>query len=362
MDTSRNATREYGIDLLRIVAMIMIPIMHLVGHGGVINAAIPFSVHYESAWLLVSFCLVAVNCFVLITGYVYYEKEPAYYRLLTLWAEVLFYSLIITGIIKLIYPDEITLQHFFKSAIPTFYMSNLFSRYWFFSAYLGMFLFSPFVNVGLKHFNKKQDLTVFLSMFIAFSLLPTILMQDNAFWLNQGYSTLWFVFVYYTGGLIHKYDLFSKFKISLWLLIHVVCILFSWAINYIFEANGWISTGFSLFSYNCYLSPFIFIGAIALFYVFKSINISIPTLKSIISFFTPVCFGVYLIHDHMTFSYYFIRDKFVFLLNTNAALTIIGSILCGIAIFIVCSLIDWMRELLFRKLKIEERFKKLFVR
>ena len=43
----------------------------LFGQGGILAAAVPFSIQYESAWMLMSFVLVAVNCFILITGYVY---------------------------------------------------------------------------------------------------------------------------------------------------------------------------------------------------------------------------------------------------------------------------------------------------
>lgn len=198
--------RDYGIDLLRIVSMLMVPMVHILGHGGVIEATVPFSLQYESAWLLESILLVAVNCFVLITGYVYYGKETRYYRLLTLWAEVLFYSIIIIIALKFIFPSELGLENYWKAIIPTFFTNDQFSRYWFFTAYVGMFLLSPFINLGLKHFNKKQDLSVFLSLFIIFSLLPTILNQDMAFNLNQGYGVLWFVVLYYTGGLIHKYE------------------------------------------------------------------------------------------------------------------------------------------------------------
>ena len=81
LNVLKTTQRDYGIDLLRIVSMLMVPIVHILGQGGVISATIPFSLQYESAWLLESFLLVAVNCFVLITGYVYYGKETKYYRL-----------------------------------------------------------------------------------------------------------------------------------------------------------------------------------------------------------------------------------------------------------------------------------------
>ena len=38
---------------------------------------------------------------------------------------------------------------------------------------------------------------------------------------------------------------------------------------------------------------------------------------------------------------------------------VIGAILIGLGIFVACSLIDWIRELIFRKLKVKSRFAKL---
>lgn len=350
--------RDYGIDLLRVVSMLMIVMLHIVGQGGIMEAAVPFSPQYESAWLLASIFLVSVNCFILITGYVYYGKETRYYRLLTLWAEVLFYSIIIIIALKLIFPSEIGLEQYWKAIIPTFFTKAQFSRYWFFTAYVGMFLLTPFINLGLKHFNKKQDLSVFLSLFIIFSLLPTILNQDMSFTLNQGYGPLWFVVLYYTGGLLHKYEIFKKFKKHKWLLISVACFLMSWALRYLFESLGIIETGFNLYSFNCYLSPLYFIGGIALFSFFKNMNITKSSIISIIKFFTPVVFGVYLIHDNMALAYYFLDGKFAFLAQMDPISLIISVILIGAGLFVLCSLVDWIRELIFRKLKVKDRFAK----
>ena len=251
------------------------------------------------------------------------------------------------------------MESIWKNLIPTFYTQGQFSRYWFFTAYVGMFLISPFVNIALKHFDKKQDLAAFLSLFIIFSLLPTILNQDRAFNLNQGYGVLWFVVLYYTGGLLHKYEIFKKLKSNKWLLIYIVCSLISWSIRYILESLGLIETGFGLYSFNCYLSPLYFIGGIALFCVFKNIKITKSFSISVIKFFAPVCFGVYLIHDNMIVDKYVLAKKFAFLANMDPISMIIGIILVGVGIFVACSLIDWIRELLFRKLKVKSRLANL---
>ena len=359
LNVMKTTQRDYGIDLLRIISMLMVPIVHVIGQGGILAAAVPFSIQYESAWMLMSFVLVAVNCFILITGYVYYGKETKYYRLATLWIEVLFYSIIILILFYFMFPADFGLESIWKNLIPTFYTQGQFSRYWFFTAYVGMFLISPFVNIALKHFDKKQDLAAFLSLFIIFSLLPTILNQDMAFNLNEGYCVLWFVVLYYTGGLLHKYEIFKKLKSNKWLLIYIVCSLISWSIIYISESLGLIETGFGLYSFNCYLSPLYFIGGIALFCVFKNIKITKSFSISMIKFFAPVCFGVYLIHDNMIVDKYVLAKKFAFLANMDPISMIIGIIFVGVGIFVSCSLIDWIRELLFRKLKVKSRLANL---
>lgn len=64
--------RHYGIDLLKIVAMLMVVMLHVMRHGGVTSALAnnSHSLSYGAEQLLNTFCLCAVNCFVLATGYI----------------------------------------------------------------------------------------------------------------------------------------------------------------------------------------------------------------------------------------------------------------------------------------------------
>lgn len=47
-------TRNYGIDFLRMISMIMIVMLHTLGHGGILRSVSFLSVHYQIAWLLCS--------------------------------------------------------------------------------------------------------------------------------------------------------------------------------------------------------------------------------------------------------------------------------------------------------------------
>ena len=51
MGTETRKQRNYGIDLLRMIAMLMVVILHILGKGGVLQAAPPLSIRYETAWL-----------------------------------------------------------------------------------------------------------------------------------------------------------------------------------------------------------------------------------------------------------------------------------------------------------------------
>lgn len=58
MQTERNI----GIDLLKIVSMLMIVTLHMLGHGGVLDDMPPMSRCYQVAWLIEIACYGAVNC------------------------------------------------------------------------------------------------------------------------------------------------------------------------------------------------------------------------------------------------------------------------------------------------------------
>lgn len=63
--------RNYGIDSLRLVAMFMIIVLHIMKHGGILDMA--RGIDFAIVWLIEAICCVAVNCYALISGYNKYE-------------------------------------------------------------------------------------------------------------------------------------------------------------------------------------------------------------------------------------------------------------------------------------------------
>ena len=140
----KTTTRNYGIDLLRIVSMLAVVTMHVLGHGGAISeSSTPINTMIVN--FLESLCSAAVNCFVLISGFVCFRNEnyyPKLRNLINLLIVVSFYSLIIASIMKIIYPDQIGFSALLYSFLP---VSN--DKYWFFTAYFAMFILSPMINL-----------------------------------------------------------------------------------------------------------------------------------------------------------------------------------------------------------------------
>ena len=62
--------RNYGIDLLRIVSMMMVVLLHVLGQGGILDGSDPLTVKSETAWLLEIGAYSAVNIYAMISGYV----------------------------------------------------------------------------------------------------------------------------------------------------------------------------------------------------------------------------------------------------------------------------------------------------
>ena len=91
--------------------------------------------------------------------------------------------------------------------------------------------------------------------------------------------------------------------------------------------------------------------------IFSNINIKNKYLIKIISFFSPLTYGIYLIHNHVLVRRYLVRKYFLWMLKYKSIKMLIIEVICSFCLFFFCSFIDSLRTLIFTFLKI----KKLFV-
>ena len=102
--------------------------------------------------LMESLCIVAVDTYVLISGYFLVESGFRIRRLVMLLLQVLFYSLLIpAGLAALGIPVQGT---GLSTAVPYFLPIST-EHYWFVSSYVLMYLFSPLLSAAAHRLSKR---------------------------------------------------------------------------------------------------------------------------------------------------------------------------------------------------------------
>ena len=72
---SQESSRNHGVDLLRLLAMFYVLVLHVLGQGGVLEAAAEGTALHRFAWFLETWAYCAVDVFALISGYVSYTER-----------------------------------------------------------------------------------------------------------------------------------------------------------------------------------------------------------------------------------------------------------------------------------------------
>ena len=195
-------SRNGAIDLARIISMLMVVILHIQGHGGLLSGAtggMLYVVKFSE-----QLCIIGVNLFALITGYVWYGKKFKLKNIISLWFQVLFYSLVITIIVSICQNTQLTFQDIIKMFLP---VSN--KLYWYFSSYVLLFFLIPVINIVIEKTDKKQSI-IFLSIILF--LCCVLNSKIDVFTLNNGYSSLWLAVMASIGAFIKKYNFNIKIK------------------------------------------------------------------------------------------------------------------------------------------------------
>ncbi len=341
---STEGKRQANFELLRIVAMFMIISLHYLVKGWV---ATPFPfVAKENpvgvlAWLIEAFCIVAVNCYVLISGYFLVESAWKPGRLISLLAQVLFYSLLIPLFFLAaggISGGDLDVYDWIGFVFPFGT-----EHYWFATAYLVMYLFAPFLAAGIKKL-EKRNLQILLALLLAFfsiekTILPMYLATDR-----YGYDFGWFLCLFVVAGYIRLYGISWLEKQSHAVGAYVLCSAWIWLLALASNTLGSKIEVFAryadmLYNYNHLLC---FAGAVSLFYVFKNMRVGEGRFAGLVRKIAPCTFGVYLLHEHMLVRYEWmnwlgverVKDSFLFVPHM---------ILSVLIVFVVGTVVDMER-------------------
>lgn len=345
-DTKRNM----GIDLLRIVSMFLVVFLHVLGRGGVLENAPILSTNYEIAWFIEIAAYCAVNCYALISGYVGIHGHYRYSNLALLWLRVAFYTILITIVFAVGTTGKVGKAEILGAFFP---VST--EQYWYFTAYVGMFLFIPLLNIFIQRVSQKQLKVVVYACIILFSILPTIFRRD-IFVLKDGYSAFWMIILYLLGGYIGKYGIWRRKKTIQLGMIYLGCIVITWLCKFGIEAGRMYlygETEQTQFLIN-YTSPTILLAGIVLLLIFSRIKVGVFAGK-LIAVFAPLSFSVYLIHFNPLVKYYVLQNRFSWITDLVPSLMVGVLILIVVVIYISCSLFDMIREYIFNKIQLKSK-------
>ena len=206
--------RNYGIDLLRILSMIMIAVIHVIKRSEISTSLPMLSLSSATIWLLEIAVYGAVDCYALISGYVSYGRNThKYANLLYLCLQALFYMVISTALMLVFDRQSVGMMDILATLFPFAY-----NTYWYFTAYFCLFFFLPTLNHLVDTLSKPAMTRLIVLLFTVFSLLPTLFHSDFPY-SRDGYSFLWLVVLYLFGAYMRKYGV-SFFSLMEGNIIH----------------------------------------------------------------------------------------------------------------------------------------------
>lgn len=271
--------RESKFELLRIVCMLFVITEHLVPH--ITDMQNIYRGGYYVGNIVKSFCVIAVNCFVLLSGY--FGIKMKIKRIFQLDAIVWFWG--ITGIVL----GAVTGIHMLSVKTDVLFLLPVITkRNWFLTTYVVLYLLSPCLNFVIEKLNKRQFQSLILLMVTIFYLVPTIDYTLNAptVTLDSGYGIVNFVCLYFIGRYIKIY-LGDVKKVYAGLGYFLSCILL-FAGNHIMT----ILMGFYFNTYISYDTIFCLLGAVCLFLWFRELNFQSQFINRIAGY----SFAAFVIH------------------------------------------------------------------
>lgn len=333
--------RNYGIDFLRIVSMMLIPVLHILGQGGVIDNTPYGSAGYWLEWIMETAAYCSVNCYALISGYVGYGSKHRYSSLLNITLQAIFYLLGVTTLFAVFKPGSVGIKDFIKACIPFG-----FDAYWYYSAYFCMFFFIPYLNIIIEKTGEKQAKRLVILITVLFSLMPTVFCRD-LFGTNEGYCVLWLMLLYLIGAYMKKYDICEKYHGFKCLLGYFICVFFAWGFKFVMHDKS-----FNLM-FISYTSPAILASAVFLFLFFAGLKVKGFWVK-FTGFFAPASFGVYLLHVEPLVWNNILYGRFARIGEFSPALTVAAVAGAALGIWLVGSLVDRLRIGIFKLIRIKK--------
>lgn len=286
-----NTKRNYQIDILRILAMYFVVFQHLITHSGLLDNLVLGTREWFIWNYLYACARVAVNCFVLITGFFYDHCSHGKSKIPELWIKTWIYSFTIAAIFRIF--GECTVIEMIKAAIPI-----ITKEYWFVTVYLVLCFFKKYINRLIDNMEKKEYDYLIIGMTIIFviwkSAFPFLSTLDD----TGGFGILWFSYLYILAAYLKKYGYIYIIKKWNWLILYFTCMVVVTLVKWMLSMLRMDTLASCFYGYN---TLFMLVASISLFaffaYNYDQEKENKPYMQKIVKWIAPVVFDIYLLSE-----------------------------------------------------------------
>lgn len=337
--TKSSLKRNSNVELLRMLCMFFIMFHHFMIHAAFPEYSTDLVHQSEGSLFLAQFLngffCVAVNCFVLISGY--YGIKFKLRSLFNLYLMCAFYGL--AGYLFHLYIEG---YHFGRSVIyhTLFVFSH--GKWWYISCYVALFFMAPFLNKAIQSLSKKSYVAT-LALFTVVNVYFGFLWGQSNF--NQsGYCVAQFVYLYLIGGYVRRYWRIETIGIrkNRWLITFLVFAVLTGVMAFVYYKC--FGNPLKAYYYN---NPLVICASVCLL----CYALSVKSDCRVVNCMSKNVLAAYLIQCNVYFGYGWLFLKLQdFLVKLNPPILIEWLILAGLSLaFVVASIfIDKIRVWLMR--------------
>lgn len=190
-----NFSRQSNFELLRILCMLGVITGHALLSLCDIHTA-TFSVVNTAQVFVMNACIVAVNCFVMISGY--FRIRQSWKGIFGLWIQLVFYAVLSLLLCLWLKPEQSLMLGIKRIIFP---LSE--SGLWFIVTYFGLFLIAPLLNSALDHQTRQQKAWT-LIMLLVVDVYLGYMHQTEEITIN-GYHLIHFIALYWLGNCLNEF-------------------------------------------------------------------------------------------------------------------------------------------------------------
>lgn len=334
LESLEKKERSSNFEFLRIVCMLLIICGHIVMVHGYEEVG-------DSSWMIRQifrpFTTVAVNVFVLISGY--FGIKMNIKKLWKLNWMVTFYCVVFLLMGYALGFHGFEARRDWMQLLPV-----VTKQYWFITVYFALCLVSPFLNKLVDVLDKEMYKKLLLTCFALFVLLPTfaVILNFKTITLDSGYGLINFMFLYMLGRYIrlHFTPTWNRYK-------YLLAYFCSMSVMAAFQILYSKLLGFDFDALISYDTLFTFTGAVCLFLYFQQLRFT----SKIINTLAAPCLAVYVIHINPII----FRPLFEDVLNVKGynGVSYIGClILLPFVVYLACAGIEMVRAKVTEKVKL----------